>query len=201
MGQPPDPQPGPQRRARRPLLRNEIISQALLDPEERAAIGLPDSQDQDLPVVIELNLQYRDGLDAVTARFEAKWAAVIGTPVPERTADLYYSAGLTIEQLRALVEDDLRAQDPAARVVYRVWPDFPVQPRLTSLLDRIKAEGARTYRYFGTPAELARLVRDDLAMLLSEHFAGRAPRRPARDRKSTRLNSSHVVTSRMPSSA
>ena len=82
MGQPPDPQPAPARRARRPLLRNEIISQALLDPGERAAIGLPDGQDQDpvLPVVIELNLQYQDGLDAVTERFAAKWTAVIGTP-------------------------------------------------------------------------------------------------------------------------
>ena len=100
MGQPADPQPGPPQRARRPLLRNEIISQALLDPAERAAIGLPSGQDQDpvLPVVIELNLQYQDGLDAGTERFEATWAAVIGTPVPERTADLYYCADLTIAQ-------------------------------------------------------------------------------------------------------
>ena len=28
-----------------------------------------------------------------------------------------------------------------------------------------------SYRAFGTPAELGRLVRDDLAMLLSERFA------------------------------
>ena len=152
MGQPPDPQPGPPQRARRPLLRNEIISQALLDPGERAAIGLPDGQDQGqvLPVVIELNLQYRDGLDAVTARFEAKWAAVIGTPVPERTADLYYSADLTIEQLRALVEDDLRAQEPAARVVYRVWPDFPVQPLIDRSGTTVKADAAlRSYNAEG----------------------------------------------------
>ena len=152
MGQPPDPQPGPPQRARRPLLRNEIISQALLDPGERAAIGLPDGQDQGqvLPVVIELNLQYRDGLDAVTARFEARWAAVIGTTVPERTADLYYSADLTVTQVKALVEDDLRNQVPATRVVYRVWPDFPVQPRIDRSGTTVKADAAlRSYNAEG----------------------------------------------------
>jgi serine protease AprX len=146
MGQPPDPQPGPARHGRRPLLRNEIISQALLDPDERASIGLPVAQDAVLPVVVELNLQYRDGLDAVTERFEAKWAAVIGTPVPERTADLYYCADLTIAQVRELVEDDLRNREPPARVVYRVWPDFPVQPLIDRSCSTVKADAAlRSY--------------------------------------------------------
>src|ERR1041385_5390362 len=146
MGQPPGPQPGPARQLRRPLLRNEIISQALLDPAEREAIGLPGDQDAALPVVIELNLQYRDGLDAVTAQFEAKWAAVIGTPVPEQTADLYYCADLTIAQVRTLVEDDLRNQAPPARVVYRVWPDFPVQPLIDRSCCTVKSDAAwRSY--------------------------------------------------------
>ena len=46
------------------MLRNEIISQALLDPDERASIGLPVAQDAVLPVVVELNLQYRHHLEA-----------------------------------------------------------------------------------------------------------------------------------------
>jgi len=154
MGQPPDPQPGPARRTRRPLLRNEIVSQALLDLDERAAIGLPvpqpDNQDPALPVVIELNLQYQDGLDAVTAQFEAKWTAIIKTPVPEQTADLYYCADLTIEQVMALVDDDLRNQVPAARVVYRVWPDFPVQPLIDRSGSTVKADAAfRSYNASG----------------------------------------------------
>ena len=150
MGQPPDPQPRPARQARRPLLRNEIISEALLDAGERVSIGLPAGDDAVLPVVIELNLQYRDGLDAVIARLEAKWAAVIGTPVPERTADLYYCADLTIAQVRELVEDDLRNQAPSGRVVYRVWPDFPVQPLIDRSVTTVKADAAhRSYAAAG----------------------------------------------------
>ena len=42
------------------------------------------------------------------------------------------------------------------------------------MLDRIRDEASASYRTFGTPAELARLVRDDLAVLLSEQFAAAA---------------------------
>jgi hypothetical protein len=45
------------------------------------------------------------------------------------------------------------------------------------MLAGIDAEGSESYRQFRTPGELGRLVRDDLAMLLSEQFA--AARRPA----------------------
>jgi hypothetical protein len=48
---------------------------------------------------------------------------------------------------------------------------------------RIREEASASYRAFRTPAELGRLVRDDLAVLLSERFAGvgrrAAPRSPA----------------------
>jgi hypothetical protein len=69
------------------------------------------------------------------------------------------------------------------QLLYIKTPAPDREPRLTSLLDRIRAEGAQTYRAFGTPAELARLVRDDLAMLLSERFADRAPGPSARVRE------------------
>ena len=69
------------------------------------------------------------------------------------------------------------------QLLYIKTPAPDREPLLTSLLDRITAEGAVSYRAFGTPAELARLVRDDLAMLLSERFAGRAPGPPASTRE------------------
>src|SRR5262249_22314951 len=46
-----------------------------------------------------------------------------------------------------------------------------------------RAEGAVSYRDFSRPAELGRLVRDDLAMLLSERFTDRAPGPPASGRE------------------
>jgi hypothetical protein len=45
------------------------------------------------------------------------------------------------------------------------------EPRLAGLLGRIARQAS--YRTFATPAELGRLVRDDLAVLLSERFASR----------------------------
>jgi len=49
------------------------------------------------------------------------------------------------------------------------------EPRLTEMLARIEAEGSVSYRHFRAARELGRLVRDDLAMLLSEQFAAARP--------------------------
>ncbi|HEV8223566.1 MAG TPA: DUF4062 domain-containing protein [Streptosporangiaceae bacterium] len=81
------------------------------------------------------------------------------------------------------LEEEFELARGLPQLLYIKTPAPDREPRLTSLLDRIKAEGARTYRHFGTPAELARLVRDDLATLLSERFAGRAPGPPASARE------------------
>ena len=77
------------------------------------------------------------------------------------------------------LEDEFDRARGLPQLLYIKTPAPDREPRLTSLLDRIRAEGAVSYRAFGTPAELARLVRDDLAMLLSERFADRAPGPPA----------------------
>ncbi len=50
------------------------------------------------------------------------------------------------------------------------------EPRLADLLARIREEASASYRHFGTSAELGRLVRDDLAVLLSERFEMAQPR-------------------------
>jgi class 3 adenylate cyclase len=42
------------------------------------------------------------------------------------------------------------------------------------MIDGIRAAGSVSYRTFGTPRELERLLADDLAVLLSESFAGAA---------------------------
>src|SRR5204862_3031493 len=63
-----------------------------------------------------------------------------------------------------------------ARLLYVKGPAPGREPRLTEMLARVEADGSESYRHFRTPAELGRLVRDDLAMLLSERFAAaRAP--------------------------
>jgi predicted ATPase len=73
-------------------------------------------------------------------------------------------------------EFDLSAKLP--KLVYIKEPAPAREPRLARLLDRIRWEASVSYRTFGGSAELGRLVRDDLAALLSERFAAADP--PAR---------------------
>jgi predicted ATPase len=85
-------------------------------------------------------------------------------------------------QISGLEEEfDLSARLP--RLLYIKEPALAREPRLAKLLDRIRREASVSYRTFGASAELARLVRDDLAALLSERFAAADPRaRPASGR-------------------
>jgi predicted ATPase len=83
-------------------------------------------------------------------------------------------------QVSGLEEEfDLSARLPQLLYVKAPAPDR--EQRLAELLAKIKKESLASYRYFRTPAELGRLVRDDLAVLLSERFAavgGQAAARP-----------------------
>jgi Domain of unknown function (DUF4062) len=79
-------------------------------------------------------------------------------------------------QVSGLEEEfDLSSRMP--RLLYIKAPAPDREPRLTGLLDRIREEATASYHGFGSAAELGRLVRDDLAVLLSEQFA--AARSPA----------------------
>jgi hypothetical protein len=66
-------------------------------------------------------------------------------------------------------EFDLSAKLP--RLLYVKEPAPGRDRRLARLLDRIKQESPVSFRVFGGPAELGRLVREELAVLLSERFA------------------------------
>jgi hypothetical protein len=68
------------------------------------------------------------------------------------------------------LEEEFELSSELPRLLYVKSPAPDREPRLADLLARIKAESAASYRYFRTPAELGRLVRDDLAVLLSERF-------------------------------
>jgi serine protease AprX len=129
-----------------PVLRDEIIAEALLDPAERRRMGLPEDDDAELPIVIELNLQHREGLTGAQARLEHEWREVLHSNPPPLTAEIFYRADLTIAQLQALVHQDLRSASATERAIYRVWPDFPVQPLIDRSCSTVKADAAnRSY--------------------------------------------------------
>ena len=69
------------------------------------------------------------------------------------------------------LEEEFDLSGGLPRLLYVKAPAPDREPRLADLLARIKEEASASYRYFRTPAELGRLVRDDLAVLLSERFA------------------------------
>jgi predicted ATPase len=73
------------------------------------------------------------------------------------------------------LEEEFQLSRGLPRLLYVKTPAPDREPRLAELLDRIKREGADSYRYFRTPGELGRQVRDDLAALLSERFAAARP--------------------------
>ena len=74
------------------------------------------------------------------------------------------------------LEDEFDLSRELPRLLDIKAPAPSREPRLADLLARIETEATASYRTFRTPGELSRLVRDDLATLLSERFA--AARRP-----------------------
>ena len=69
------------------------------------------------------------------------------------------------------LEDELRLSHALPRLLYVKAPAPDREPRLTAMIEDLQSEGTDSYRSFGNPRELGRLVRDDLATLLSERFA------------------------------
>src|SRR5215813_1846408 len=72
------------------------------------------------------------------------------------------------------LEDEFRLAAGKPMLLYLKRPAPDREPRLAAMIDGIRAAGTVSYRTFATPRELERLLIDDLAVLLSESFAGAA---------------------------
>src|SRR6516225_2794958 len=72
------------------------------------------------------------------------------------------------------LEDEFRLAAGKPMLLYLKRPAPDQEPRLAAMIDTIRASGTASYRTFATPRELERLLADDLAVLLSESFAGAA---------------------------
>jgi predicted ATPase len=73
------------------------------------------------------------------------------------------------------LEDEFRLSDGMPRLLYLKSPAPEQEPRLAAMIADLQAAGADSYRSFRSARELGRLVRDDLALLLSERFSTPAP--------------------------
>jgi predicted ATPase len=131
--------------------------------EERAAVSRAVSALRLTPVMFELGARPHPPQDLYRAYLEQS-DIFIG---------LYWQRygwvgpGMDISGL----QDEFELSRPIPRLLYVKTPAPDRDPRLSELLDRIKSEAADSYRTFRTARELGRLVRDDLAVVLSETFA------------------------------
>jgi predicted ATPase len=82
------------------------------------------------------------------------------------------------EQTSGLEDEYLLCGD-RPKLIYVKQADGPREPRLTELLSRIQADDGASYKPFSGAGDLAGLLADDLAVLLTERFA-RSAGRPAR---------------------
>jgi hypothetical protein len=69
------------------------------------------------------------------------------------------------------LEEEFDLSGSLPKLLYVKEPAPGRDPRLARLLDRIRQQGAVSYRTFSGPAELGQLVRDDLAALPGDRFA------------------------------
>jgi uncharacterized protein DUF4062 len=72
------------------------------------------------------------------------------------------------------LEDEFRLAAGKPMLLYLKRPAPDQEPRLAAFLDGIRAAGSVSYRTFAMARELERLLADDLAVMLSESFAGAA---------------------------
>jgi predicted ATPase len=77
------------------------------------------------------------------------------------------------------LEDEYLLSAGLPRLLYVKTPAPAREPRLAELLAGITNEGDVSYQHFTGPAELRRLVENDLAVLLSERFTVTQPQRGA----------------------
>ncbi len=74
------------------------------------------------------------------------------------------------------LEDEYLLSGDLPRLLYVKTPAPDREPRLTELIERIWAESGASTTPYRDPAELARLLADDLAVLLTERFDASRPR-------------------------
>ena len=135
---------------------------------ERQAVGAAISQLRLIPVLFELGARPYPPRDLYRAYLKQS-DVFIGI-----YAESYgwIAPGMEISGL----EDEYRLSAGKPRLIYTKEAARP-EPRLTSFLEAIRAEGVVSYRHFEDAAELGRLVADDLAILLTERFV-RPPAAP-----------------------
>jgi predicted ATPase len=132
--------------------------------EERAAVSRAISALRLTPVLFELGAQSHPPRELYRA-YLAQSDIFIG---------LYWQryGWIGPEMEISGLEDEFRLSVSMPRLLYVRTPAPQREARLTAMIEELQTKGTVSYRSFQTARELGRLVRTDLAVLLSERFAG-----------------------------
>jgi subtilisin family serine protease len=144
--------------------RSPIVGDLRLPPDDAVRAETVSSVDPDekVPMLIELNVRYPGGLLAVREAFSELWsqyAARAGGSWPTEqaagpeqqlipglafVAPKLYQCVLSRWDLRDLVEDDQQraAHNGVPPTVFRVWPDYEIEPQIDRSAATVKADAA-----------------------------------------------------------
>jgi len=121
-----------------------VIAGPLRDPRARERLNLSAADDEPIPIMVDLNLQFRTGTPGALTRLEELWRRVTGRrETPARIAGRYVAGKLTMRQIERLVAADAVPIVWPERSIYHVWPDFPVHTHIDASCVTIKADAAR----------------------------------------------------------
>ncbi|MBB3085116.1 DUF4062 domain-containing protein [Geodermatophilus sabuli] len=137
---------------------------------ERRAVRAAVTRMRLTPVLFELGARPHPPRDLYRA-YLAQSAVFVGV-YGERYG--WVAPGMTVSGLED--EYDLSAGKPRLLYVRRTAPAR--DPRLAGLITRMQAEGGASTTPYDDPDQLAELVADDLAVLLTERFAAPRPQPP-----------------------
>jgi serine protease AprX len=137
-----------------PQMGRATVLPELHDPKRREEWDLPAEEDEVGDYMIELNLLYKEGLEGANREFLKLYEQVLGPQeASERPATLvsktYYRCLISVDEWREMLKIDEQRPRPE-RVIYRVWPDFPIKPLIDRSVVTVKADAAvRSYAATG----------------------------------------------------
>ncbi len=140
----------------RPPMGSATVPRGLHSPEQREEWELPASETEPGPYMFELNLLYREGLEIASQKFREMYREVLGADIaarrpPVEVSKTYYRCMVSVDEWRRLVtHDEARSASRRDRLIYKIWPDFPIKPLIDRSVATVKADAAvRSYAATG----------------------------------------------------
>ena len=146
----------PKRRAGSgPTIARSIAPPALNDAASREKWGLPADESELGYYMVELNLMHGTGVIGAGVKFLELYKSIVGEDQaaahpPVALSKTYFRCFMSVKQWRALIAKDQENPDVNTRVIYKIWPDFPVKPLIDRSIATVKADAAgRSYSATG----------------------------------------------------